>query len=227
MVVEPSSAIFSALSADATADCLPLLTGVTGTHALLLDALDGAPPSLPGLGRWTSLCLRGDGRLDGPLRAGIDELPFIDGSFCLVLIRHAAGRGALPERIAQEAARVLAPHGLLVVIELHPWSGWRLWLARERRHGLDIPQATPPQQWVRALLGAGLSAGLTRRCGAPWPRQQGLRGLPRWMGRGGGAYLLDARKRNGSGIAQRLQPARPYAAVEHASLVPGAQRSPG
>ncbi|MEO7149119.1 MAG: methyltransferase domain-containing protein [Rhodanobacteraceae bacterium] len=217
--------MLTALLADAAADCVPLLAGVTGTHGLLLDALGGAPPSLPGLGRWTSLRLRGDGMLDGSMRADVEQLPFVDDSFCVVLIRHAAGCGVIPESIANEAARVLAPHGLLMVVELHPWSAWRPWFAAQRRRGSDALRVVPPHRWQRALRAAGLAAGLTRRCGAPWPRRHGSRGLPRWLSRCGGAYLLDARKRNDTSNVRRLQPARSRAAAEHASLAPGAHRS--
>lgn len=218
--------MLTSLLTDAVADCVPLLAGVTGTHGLLLDGVDGTPPSLAGLGRWTSLRLRGDGTLDGPLRAEIGQLPFVDGSFCVVLIRHAAGCGAIPERVADEAARVLASHGLLVVVELHPWSAWRPWLAGQRRRGSDGLRVVSPQRWRRALGAAGLSAGFARRCGAPWPRSRGARGLPRWFSRCGGAYLLDARKRNDASGVRRLQPTRSRAS-ERTSLAPGTHRLRG
>ncbi|MEO6968230.1 MAG: methyltransferase domain-containing protein [Rhodanobacteraceae bacterium] len=220
----PHKAMLTSLLADVAADCAPLLKGVTGTHGLLLDALDSVPPSLPGLGRWTSLRLSGDGTLGGPLRAKVEKLPFVDGSFSVALIRHAAGCGAIPERVADEVARVLAPHGLLMVVELHPWSAWRPWLAGHRRRGIDGLRVISPQRWRRALRIAGLSVSLARRCGAPWPRRRGASGLPRWFSRCGAAYLLEARKRNDTSVVRRLQPARSRVAAERTPLVPSAHR---
>lgn len=223
-----SSAEFSALLADTADECVPVLAGMTGTHALSLDALDGPPPpQLPGLGRWTALRITEQEMLRGPLRASAGALPFLDDSFCVVLIRHAAGCGAAPERLAAEASRVLAPHGVLLVVELHPYSGWRPWLAARWRRGDESGRVVAPSRWERALRATGLAIRGLRRVGAPWPRQQGLRGLPRWAARCGGVYLLAARKNDDGNVVQRLGPKRMRSVGEHTSWAPRAQRTRG
>lgn len=218
----------TSLLADAAHECSPALAGVTGTHALSLDAFDAPLPQVPGLGRWTLLRPDHDDALSGELRAWPEALPFVDASFCVVLIRYIAGCGLQPNQLAHEAARVLAPHGLLLVVELHPWSAWRPWLNVRVRHAEPVPYVVPPRRWRRALRAAGLVVGETRRCGAPWPRTDGMRGLPRWAGRCGGAYLLQARKRDGvTLITQRPSTVRPRATAEHTTWAPGAHRSHG
>lgn len=222
---QPIATALRSLLADAAGECQPALSRVTGTHALLLDTFGDEPsPQVAGLGRWLSLRADENGGLNGPLRASVDALPFVDGGFCAVLIRHAAGCGLQPGRIAGEAARVLAPHGLLLVVELHPWSAWRPWLDERLRRRDAIPDVVSPQRWRRAFQDNGLAPGEARRCGAPWPRADGARGLPRWFQRGGGAYLIEARKHESAGIPQRLQNVRPRA-VEQGSWAPHAHRS--
>lgn len=219
---------FAALTADTVAGCASLLSTTTGSHALLLDAAGGPIPQLPGIGRWTVLKLvQGGARLEGPIRAEVDALPFLDGSFSLVLIRHLGGAGASVETLVTEAARVLASHGLLLTVEFHSLSLWRPWLARRLRRGEDALRAVSPNRLQKVLRTNGLVVRAQWRCGAPWPRAKGMQGLPRWCAEAAGAvYLLKARKRDSSGVVRRLHPTRrTRKAREQVPWAPGAQRT--
>lgn len=217
---------FAALMAETAAECAPLLSGVTGTHALLLDATGGPIPQLPGIARWTVLKLLPDGkRLEGPLRAEVDALPFSDGSFSLVLIRHLVGAGAPMKVLVAEATRVLASHGLLLALEFHSVSLWRPWLAARKRRGEDALRVVAPSRLQNVLRANGLVVRAQWRCGAPWPRPAGMRGLPHWSAEAAGAvYLLKARKRDNSGVVRRLHSRRTRQAREQVPWAPGAQR---
>lgn len=200
------------LRRDAAAVCAASLGRVTGTHALLLDAAGAEVPASPGVARWTILHpARGGTGWDGPLRADSDALPFGDDSFCAVLVRFAGAAGAVPELIAGELARVLAPHGVLLVVDLHTGSFWP-------------GDGMSPRRWERALRGAGLDVAPAVRCGSPWPRARGADGLPHWLVRGlGGAYVIEAHRRSSAAIPLR-KAAKRRRKVEHGAFVPGAQR---
>jgi len=215
--------ILTALANRTAAESLSRLARIAGTHALLLDAIGGPAPQTAGLGRWTALELSERGNLTGPLRAEPDALPFCDNSFGAVLVRHLAGAGVSPRQVAAEAARVLAPHGLLLVVECHPLSLWRPWWAARRKRGEVFLRAVASHRWRSALLKAGLAVGEPSRCGAAWPS---TRSMPRWLERTcGEAWLLSARKRDDATVAQRMQPRRTRAVAEHAPWMPGAHRS--
>ena len=223
----PAEPAMTALTVETAAECLSLVgAGLTGTHALLLDAAGGPIPQLSGIGRWTVLRLADAAQLDGPLRAEMDALPFADGSFSLVLIRHLGGAGAPVEALAAEAVRVLASHGLLLAIEFHPLSLWRGWLKRRIRRGEDALLAIAPRRWEAALRANGAVVRAVLRCGAPWPRGKGARGLPHWSGELAGAvYLLKARKRDQGAVVHRLGHKRTRASREQVPWAPGAQRT--
>jgi SAM-dependent methyltransferase len=220
---------FAALTAETTAECASRLDGITGTHALLLDATGGPVPQIPGIGRWTVLRVAGGVEcLAGPLRAQVDALPFSDGSFSLVVIRHLVGAGVPAQALVSEGGRVLASHGLLLALEFHPLSLWRPWLAGRRRRGEEALRVVSPNRLQGALRANGLAVRGQWRCGAPWPRPEGMRGLPHWSAEAAGAvYLLKARKRDSSGIVRRLQSRRTRNAREQVPWAPGAQRSSG
>ncbi|HEX6613271.1 MAG TPA: methyltransferase domain-containing protein [Rhodanobacteraceae bacterium] len=213
--------------AEAAAECASLLDGVTGSHALLLDATDGPIPQVPGIGRWTMLKLSAGGQLlAGPLRAEVDALPFSDGSFSLVLIRHLLGAGTPAQPLVAEAARVLASHGLLCALEFHSISLWRPWLLRRSSRGEESLRVVPPGRLQGILRANGLMVRAQWRCGAPWPRATGMQGLPRWTAEAAGAvYLLKARKRDSSGVVRRLHSRRTRSAREQVPWAPGAQRT--
>jgi SAM-dependent methyltransferase len=200
----------AAIGDDASAVCATRLARVAGTHALLLDGMKMPKPVVTGVARWTALLPGSDGKSwHGPLRAAVDALPFGDESFCAVLVRFAQSAYIVPERVATELARVLAPHGTLLIMDLHSRSFW--------------PAGTAPGRWERALRMAGLEVSPAARFGAPWPRAHGAAGMPRWLVRGmGGAWVIEARRRTLAAIPLR-KVAASRRAVEH-GLLPGAHR---
>lgn len=201
----------TALAADASSACSARLVRVAGTHALLLDGMSMPIPVVAGVARWTQL-QPGVAGWEGPLRAACDALPFGDESFCAVLVRFVACADVEVEVLAAELARVLAPHGVLLVADLHPRSLWRA--------------GTSPGRWERALRQAGLDVVPAARCGSPWPRAHGAVGMPRWLVRGlGGAWMIEAHRRASAAIPLRKAPASRRTVVEQtATLVPGAHR---
>ncbi|HEX7348571.1 MAG TPA: hypothetical protein VF264_02820 [Rhodanobacteraceae bacterium] len=190
-------------------ECAALLARATGTHGLLLDAIGVATPRVPGIACWATL--RRAPHTDawyGPLRAELTELPFVDDAFCVVLACGVGGAGGI-DGAARELARTLAPHGTLLVADLHPCSLWRGGIA--------------PYRWARALRAAGLSTRPATRCGAPWPRAAGVAGLPAWLTRRlGGAYVIEARRSVLAVLPLRTAAGRRSA--EPATLLPGARR---
>lgn len=200
----------AALAADATAACGARLGRVAGTHALLLDGLSLPIPATAGVARWTRL-LPGKTGWEGPLRAARDALPFGDESFCAVLVRFVACGDGVVEDLAAELARVLAPHGVLLVADVHPRSWWRA--------------GTLPGRWERALRRAGLDVAPATRCGSPWPRTRGADGVPDWLVRGlGGAWVVEAHRRASAAIPLRKAPSSRRAVEQAGTLVPGARR---
>lgn len=189
--------------------CATRLARVAGTHGLLLDGRVLPRPVVAGVGCWTML--RPDGasaKWRGSLRLDVTELPLADDSFCVVLARFT---GEADAAFASELARVLAPHGTLLVVGLHPRSFWHRGVA--------------PGRWERALRVAGLDVMPAVRCGAPWPRPRGAQGLPHWLVRGlGGAWLIEARRSVLATLPLRKSAGR--RAVEHNTLLPGAHRQP-
>lgn len=201
----------AAIGADATAVCAARLARVAGTHALVLDGMAMPVPPVPGVGRWTALQPGADGGgWCGPLRASADALPFEDESFCAVVARFLPCPDFTPESIVRELARVLAPHGLLLIADLHPRSLWHAGIA--------------PGRWERALRGAGLEVSPATRCGSPWPRTRGAAGMPHWLVRGmGGAWVVAAHPHAQAAIPLR-KPVAGRRTVEHKTLLPGANR---
>ncbi|HKZ09932.1 MAG TPA: hypothetical protein VJL61_04385 [Rhodanobacteraceae bacterium] len=199
-----------AIGADAMAVCAARLGRVAGTHALVLDGTPMTVPAVSGVGCWTILRPgRDTGGWRGSLHAAVDALPFGDESFCAVLVRFTQDTDIEPEVVAGELTRVLAPHGVLLIADLHPRSLWHAGI--------------PPGRWERALRAAGLKVSRTVRCGAPWPRVRGAEGVPHWLVRGmGGAWVVEAQRRTLTAIPLRKAPARRV--VERKPVLPGAHR---
>jgi SAM-dependent methyltransferase len=201
------AAVLAALGADISKACAARFARVVGTHGLFLDALGMAAPAVAGIACWTALNPSGAASAwRGSLRMRLDELPFADDSFCAVL---ACFPDAADASFASELARVLAPHGKLLVAGLHPRSLWHRGVA--------------PGRWERALRRAGLDVIPAVRCGAPWPRVRGADGLPGWLVRStGGAWIIEARRSVLAALPLR-KPSK-HRAVEHSPLMPGAHR---
>lgn len=201
------------MGAEAMRLCTARAARVTGTHALLLNGpVRAAPISPPGVACATTLWREeGTGEWSGPVRAELADLPFADGTFCVVYACFPGSGSVSPESLARELARVLAAHGVLVVADVHPVALWRA-------------PSSSPWRWQRALRGAGLEVGNATRFGAPWPRAHGTDGLPRWLIRAlGGGWLLAARRRDETG-ATVIRPAFASRPVREpaAALLPGA-----
>jgi len=102
----------------------------------------------PGIGR-----VRGDAR----------RLPVADGAVDAVLVVDAYHHLPEPVRVAAEAARVLAPGGVLVAAEFDPSTPrGRLLAAGEHLIGMES-RFREPADLVASLDGAGLDAGIVDR----------------------------------------------------------------
>jgi len=198
---------------------LPQLQRSAGTCALSLGVRAGeAPPALPLVGFWTQLWLGDDG-FHGDVRAAGDEpLPFLDETFDVVLLRHALEVAQAPEALLDEAIRVLAPGGSLVLTGVHPvsgWAPWFYWRARGRQ-ALRLPLRLGYR-----LQRQGVEIAWVRRVGRVLPSpaaSRGRRGAP-W----GGGYVLMARKPSRLATPFQRVPAR--APLPRGRLSPGTRRS--
>ncbi|TAN06875.1 MAG: hypothetical protein EPN36_03245 [Rhodanobacteraceae bacterium] len=200
-------AALASIGADVSAFCVARLARVAGTHGLQIDGMPMPAPAVTGVACWTGLQPAGSAtRWQGSLQADLAELPFADDSFSAVLARFTPG---LDPACATELARVLAPHGTLLIAGLHPRSLWHRGVA--------------PGRWERALRATGLDVIPAVRCGAPWPRPRGAEGLPHWLTLSfGGAWVVEARR----SVLATLPLRKPASlrAVEHNTLLPGAHR---
>ncbi len=180
----------------------PAVTGLRRAEAAALErvlptagpghALHLGMPVLPGdawgrLGRPTRLELH-DGHWRGDVHARVDEaLPFRDGAFRVVVLDHVLEWTPLAAAVLDEAVRVLADDGTLLVGAFHPFSLWMPWLLCRRQ---PRPMLTPPGWLRQRLVARGVDIVRIMRCGAAWPcRDAGTE--PAWAG---GAFVLTARK---------------------------------
>ncbi|MEP6898919.1 MAG: methyltransferase domain-containing protein [Rhodanobacter sp.] len=173
-----------------------------GTHALLVGASpDDAPPALPMLGHWARLNVN-NGDFGGDLRASANEsLPFVDDAFELVLLRHALEVVPDASILMFEAARVLAPGGVMVVTGIHPISGWAPWFHWNSRAGQRTLQM--PFQLCYGLQQAGMEIERVQRTGPFWPGGS-TKGQP--ASALGGGFVLIARKQRRSVLPVRNHP---------------------
>ena len=211
-----------ALLADEMDLLAPQLVGQAAANALEIAAAPELPalPATPLIAHWTRLRADGEG-WRGALRGHLgDGLPFADDSFRVVLLRHAADAVQQSARLYAEAARVLEPEGLLLVLGFHPLSLWTPWLAWRRRHAPEDLRWLVPATAGRALARAGVEVFAYRRGGDILP---GVR-LPQAAALCGPCVLLLARKRRSSLRALRLD-ARGRVVPVGASLASGVLRN--
>ncbi|MDE1899082.1 MAG: methyltransferase domain-containing protein [Xanthomonadaceae bacterium] len=191
-----------ALLADELDLLAPQLAGQAAANALEIVARPALPalPMTPLIAHWTRLCADGEAWC-GALRGHLDDgLPFADDSFRVVLLRHAADGVRQPARLYAEAARVLEPEGLMLVLGFHPCSLWTPWLTWRRRHAPEALQSLAPTAIDRILARAGVEVFARRRGGAVLPGMH----LRQAAAVCGPCALLLARKRRSSLRALRL-----------------------
>ena len=145
----------------------PELAGVFGRQGLVVQPGPAAQPvpSAPMLGRLVRLHVDGTQRLTGDVDCDPAELPFVDASFRLVLVQHAAEAIARPDAFRSEIARIVEPGGILMVLGFQPLGLWRPWLLWQQSRGGHAVRARPAWQWREALAEAGIDAYAVRRLG--------------------------------------------------------------
>lgn len=209
-----------ALLADEATALRPQLAGLAGGYGLCLAAHDAeALPPTPMLGRWLRLRVQG-AHLCGDVGARADEpLPFLDDAFRVVVLSHALELAPHPRELLEEAARVLAPGGLLALSGFHPASLWTPWLHWQCRQ-VDAPALSWPRRWQLRLLRHGVEAYALRRVGRLLP----LRGAQGGAAGGlRGGYVLLARKRRAA-LTPLPLPAVGVRPAVPAQWAPGAHR---
>lgn len=159
-----------------------------------------------------------DGFPNGQVHAAAQALPVAKNSVDVVLVHHALEFHDTPHQVLGEAARCVAPGGVVVVVGFHPFSPLglaRWWRLGGRRPGWSGRYFRPHRitDWLR-VLGfevEGLASGFYNLPLADRGRAR-LRWLE-WLGercwwRYGGVYLLVARKR--AVIMRPLAPSRGF-----------------
>jgi SAM-dependent methyltransferase len=213
-----ASAPMRGLLADEAVAYLPDLRRCAGSRALLLSAAtQDRPPNPPYLGQWVTLNVAQEG-LRGDLRASASEsLPFVEGAFDLILLRHVLELAPLP---LEEIVRVLAPGGMLVLTGVNPLSGWSPWWLWHTRGGRS--RTTSPIRLAARLRRIDLQIERVQRVGRALPlSSKGLGDTSGWLG---GGYVLVARKKGPMSVPTRLRP-KPVTAPVRAGLAPGARRN--
>jgi ubiquinone/menaquinone biosynthesis C-methylase UbiE len=105
--------------------------------------------------------------------ARIEEMPFADATFDVVLVMGSLEYVAGVDQALAEIARVVRPGGLAIVTMGNPWSPYRLWDAtvwsrlRRLRGAVESPvvQRLGERQLRRALVRAGLGPSSVIRYG--------------------------------------------------------------
>lgn len=193
------------------------LAGHGGGHGLHLCMREHAGEGWSRLGRPIRLLLE-EGTWRGDIRARADEpLPFLDEVFRVVVVDHVLEWTPQAAGVLDEAVRVLASDGLLLVSGFHPFSLWMPWLLCRRR---PRPMLTPPG-WIRQRLAMlGVDTLRVERCGATWPTGAGTAARA-W----GGGFVLVARKHRAEVMPlASVYKIRHRHAGKRGAWVPGTQR---
>jgi SAM-dependent methyltransferase len=137
--------------------------------------------------------------------AAAEQLPIDSDSIDVLVLHHALEFSEQPHQLLREAARVIVPHGHLLIIGFNPWSmfGLRSLLGRRLGHPIWHGQLLAARRlgdWL-ALLDFAIDDIQYRCHGLPLdhaPTLDRLMPIDRWCGKhslpGGGAYLIHARK---------------------------------
>jgi SAM-dependent methyltransferase len=88
--------------------------------------------------------------------ASAEQLPFADGFFGVVIIKHVVEHLPRPEKAIAELGRVIAPDGVLILATpnldslLKPWKGAR-WIGYQDPTHIALK---PPAEWLRLIRNA-------------------------------------------------------------------------
>ncbi len=181
---------------------VPLLERHGGASALRLLPCDSAPRWPAGAKTRQLTCLLRDREgWHGDLRGAAGNLPLRGDSMDAILAWHVLADAPERELLAAELLRVLTPEGVLVVVELDPWSLCRTAWAR---HG---PTAWPASAAVRHLQNFGFDLLARDDLGARWSRGKS-QATPRHFADlplpARASYALSFRKREAAGAAVGL-----------------------
>jgi ubiquinone/menaquinone biosynthesis C-methylase UbiE len=86
-----------------------------------------------------------------------EELPFVDGAFGVVIIKHVVEHLPNPQRALLEIGRITAPGGLLILATpnldslLKPWKGEK-WIGYQDPTHISLK---PPSEWLELIQEAG------------------------------------------------------------------------
>ena len=89
--------------------------------------------------------------------ASAEELPFADGTFGAIIIKHVVEHLPQPEKAVAELGRIMAPGGTLILATpnldslLKPWKG-KTWIGYQDPTHIALK---PPAEWLALIRGAG------------------------------------------------------------------------
>jgi SAM-dependent methyltransferase len=93
------------------------------------------------------------------LELSAEELPFADGVFGVVVLKHVVEHLPHPQRAIAEVGRVTAPGGILILATpnlsslLKPWKGEK-WIGYQDPTHISLK---PPEEWLAMIRSAGFS----------------------------------------------------------------------
>jgi len=91
--------------------------------------------------------------------ASAEEIPFADGSFDVVIIKHIVEHLPNPEKAIAEIGRVIAPGGILILATpnldslLKPWKG-KSWIGYQDPTHISLK---PPSDWLNWIKDSGFA----------------------------------------------------------------------
>lgn len=196
------STMAAALVREELRQIAPLLTRCRGVRGLFLRPHASLPSALSGhLLQQVVALARGVQGWQGDVRMPLDALALQRESVDLVVALHTLADAPSRHDLLLEYERVMSPEGILLVVELNPWSLFR---SRWMRHGL---RAFAAGRCASALREAGFDTVSHYAVGPVLPtvRADRVALLGRYFPNNAfrGGYALVARKRSNAPIPLR------------------------